>query len=136
MRASICADLLHEAQNDATFVNSTIAEDESCLQYDPQTKRLSAERRSTGTLPSKKVRRQPSTTKTMIMVFFDSRGIVHHEFVSKGQTVNQEVYISVLRRMREALRRRRRRPVSIWTVDSVARQCETTHSSKCLKISH
>jgi hypothetical protein len=26
-RASICADLLHEAQNDAAFVNSIIAED-------------------------------------------------------------------------------------------------------------
>jgi hypothetical protein len=34
-RASICADLLHEAQNDATFVNSIIAGDESwCFQYD------------------------------------------------------------------------------------------------------
>jgi hypothetical protein len=33
-RASICADLLHEAQNDATF-NSITAEDESwCFQYD------------------------------------------------------------------------------------------------------
>jgi AraC-like DNA-binding protein len=29
VRASICADLLHESQNDATFVNSIIAEDES-----------------------------------------------------------------------------------------------------------
>jgi AraC-like DNA-binding protein len=29
MRASICADLLHEAQNDSTFVNCIIAEDES-----------------------------------------------------------------------------------------------------------
>jgi len=104
MRVSICADLLHEAQNDATFVNSIIAEDESwCFQYDPQIKRQSAEWRSTGTLPSKKVRWQPSTTKTMIIVFFDARGIVHHEFVPQGQTVNQEVYISVLRRMREAL---------------------------------
>ena len=28
VRASICADLLHEAQNDATFVNSVIAVDE------------------------------------------------------------------------------------------------------------
>jgi hypothetical protein len=34
-RASICDDLLHEAQNDATFFNSIIAEDESwCFQYD------------------------------------------------------------------------------------------------------
>ena len=39
--------------------------------------------------------------------FFDARGIVHHEFVPQGQTVNREVYISVLRRMRETLRRRR-----------------------------
>jgi hypothetical protein len=34
-RASICADLLHEAQNDATFINSIIAKDVSwCFQYD------------------------------------------------------------------------------------------------------
>jgi hypothetical protein len=39
--------------NDATFVNSIIAEDESwCFQYDPQTKRKSAEWRSTGTPPA------------------------------------------------------------------------------------
>jgi hypothetical protein len=71
VRASICADLLLAAQNDATFANSIIAEDESsCFQYDPQTKRQCAEWRSTGTPPSKKVRRQKSTTKTMIIVFF------------------------------------------------------------------
>ena len=46
---------------------------------------------------------QPLTAKMMIMVFFDAWGIVHHEFVPQGQTVNQEVYISVFRRMREAL---------------------------------
>jgi hypothetical protein len=35
--------------NDATFVNSIIAEDESwCFQHDPQTKRQSAEWRLTG----------------------------------------------------------------------------------------
>jgi hypothetical protein len=31
MRASICADFLLEAQNDSTFVNSIIAEDESLM---------------------------------------------------------------------------------------------------------
>jgi hypothetical protein len=67
--------------------------------------------------------------------FFDARRVVYHEFVPQGQTVNQQVYISVLRRMREALRRRRP-DLGIWTVDSIARQCENTHSSKCLKISH
>jgi hypothetical protein len=39
--------------NDATFANSIIAEDESwCFQYDPQTKRQSAEWRSTATPPA------------------------------------------------------------------------------------
>jgi len=64
VRASICADLLHEVQNDATFINSITAENESwCFQYDPQTKRQSAKWRSTGTPPSKKVRKQPSTQR-------------------------------------------------------------------------
>ena len=73
VRASNCADLLHEAQNDATFVNSIIVEDESwCFQYDPQTKRQSAEWRSMCTPPSKKVRRQSSTTKTIILIFFST----------------------------------------------------------------
>jgi len=76
VRASICADLLHEAQNDATFVNNIIAEDESwCSQYDPQTKRQSAEWRSTGTPPSKKVRQQSSTTNMMI-IFFSTPGVL------------------------------------------------------------
>ena len=44
--------------------------------------------------------------------FFDTRGIVHHEFFLQGQMVNQEVYISILRRMREALRRCR---PELWT---------------------
>jgi len=39
--------------------------------------------------------------------FFNARGIVQHEFFLQGQMVNQEVYISILRRMREALRRHR-----------------------------
>ena len=48
----------------------------------------------------------------MIIVFFDARGIVVQEFVPQGQTINQEVYISVLRHMREALRRRH---PDLWT---------------------
>jgi hypothetical protein len=38
------------------------------------------------------------TVKTMMIVFFDSRGIVHKEFVPPGQTVNQAFYKDVLER--------------------------------------
>ena len=37
-------------------------------------------------------------------VFFDYRGVVHYEFLPPGQTVNKEYYLSVMRRLREAVR--------------------------------
>jgi len=39
--------------------------------------------------------------KTMLTVFFDYKGIVHHEYAPPGQTVNKEYYREVLRRLRE-----------------------------------
>ena len=39
--------------------------------------------------------------KTMIIVFFDSRGIVLKEFVPPGQTVNQAFYKDILERLRK-----------------------------------
>ena len=43
----------------------------------------------------------------MLVVFFDWKGIVHHEFVPRGQMVNRELYQEVLARLREAVRRKR-----------------------------
>ena len=37
----------------------------------------------------------------------DIRGIVHHEFVPNGQTVNQVYYLEVLKKLREKVRRKR-----------------------------
>jgi Transposase. len=66
---------------------------------------------------SKKVRQQPVTTRAMIIFFFGARGIFHHEFVLQGQTVNQEVYVFILRCIREALRRRHELwPSGRWTL--------------------
>jgi histone-lysine N-methyltransferase SETMAR len=48
-----------------------------------------------------------SSTKAMLNVFFDIRGIVHREFVPQGQTVNTKFYCEVLRRLRENIRRKR-----------------------------
>ena len=39
--------------------------------------------------------------------FFDSEGIVHHEYAPDGQTINKEFYLEVLRRLRESVRRKR-----------------------------
>ena len=43
----------------------------------------------------------------MLTCFFDSRGIVHHEYAPEVQTINKEYYLEVLRRLRDAVRRKR-----------------------------
>ena len=40
-------------------------------------------------------------TKVMLLAFFDSEGIVHHEYAPGGETMNKEFYVEVLRRLRE-----------------------------------
>ncbi|GFW76210.1 transposable element Tcb2 transposase [Trichonephila clavipes] len=43
----------------------------------------------------------------MFIVFFDAVGIFHHEYAPQGQKVNTEFYLDVMRRLREAVRRKR-----------------------------
>ena len=43
----------------------------------------------------------------MLISFFDQKGIVHKEFVPPGQTVNAALYIEVLKRLGENVRRKR-----------------------------
>ena len=55
---------------------------------------------------------QQCAVKVMLTCFFDSRGVVHHEYAPKGQTINKEYYLEVLRRLRNAVRRKR---PNMWT---------------------
>ena len=63
----------------------------------------------------KKARMSRSNMKVMLLVFFDWQGIIHHEFVPRGQTVNKEFYVAVLKRLREAVSRKR---PQLWTNQS------------------
>jgi len=55
----------------------------------------------------KKARQVKSIIKTILIAFFDIDGLVHHEFVPTGQTVNKEFYKTVLQRLRDAVHRHR-----------------------------
>jgi len=55
----------------------------------------------------KKARQVKSNLKSIIITFFDIKGIVQKEFVPKGQAVNSRFYCEVLRRLHEKVRRHR-----------------------------
>jgi len=52
----------------------------------------------------------------IIVFFFDSRGIVHKEFVPPGQTVNQAFYKDVLEQLRKRVQRFRRDIADDWVL--------------------
>jgi len=60
------------------------------FEYDPKTKRQSAEWHNGASPCPKKACMSKSWVETLLIVFFffDSKGIVHKEFVPAGQTVN------------------------------------------------
>ena len=45
--------------------------------------------------------------KILLTAFFDCNGVLHHEVLPQGRTVNKEYYLEVMRRLREALRQKR-----------------------------
>jgi len=92
-RVTICQDL-SERQDD--ILGHVITGDETCVyQYDPETKWQSVQWKTANSPRPKKFRQSKSRVKTMLLTFFDIRGIVHYEFVPTGQTVNQVYYLEV-----------------------------------------
>ena len=113
LRFQVAQDLLDTANTDPQFLNTVITGDESWVYgYDPETKRQSSQWKHPESPRPKKARQVPSKMKVMLTVFFDIRGIVHHEYAPEGQTVTKEYYQDVLRRLRDAVRRKR---PDMWT---------------------
>ena len=58
------------------------------FEYDPETKRQSSEWHTTESPRQEKARMTKSKMKSMLFVFFNSKGVVYEEFVPPGQIVN------------------------------------------------
>ena len=48
-----------------------------------------------------------SKIKVLLVVFFNWKGSIHHEFVPRGQMVNKQLYQKVLALLRDAVRRKK-----------------------------
>lgn len=104
-RIDVCETMLSDYQDKMKRI---ITGDETWVYaYDPETTDQSSEYRAKGEPRPKKSRQSRSKIKVMLTVFFDYRGVVHFEFLPTGQTVNKEYYLSVMRRLREAIRKKR-----------------------------
>jgi len=106
-RLDICLDLKENDANDPSFLSNVITGDETWVYaYDLETKTQSSQWKSPGSPWMKKARQVRSNIKSMLICFFDQKGIVHKEFVPPGQTVKAAFYIEVLKCLRENVRRK------------------------------
>lgn len=107
-RKVIAEDMISQASNDSTFMKCIITGDETWVyEYNMQTSQQSSEYRFKNEPKPKKPRQSRSKIKVMLTVFFTYRGVVHSEFLPDGQRVNKEYYLSVMKRLRENIRRKR-----------------------------
>ena len=67
----------------------------------------------------------------MLIVFFDVHGIVHLEFLPQGQTINQNVYKDILRRLMRSVREKRR---ELWETKSWLLHHDNTPAHNALSI--
>ena len=115
-RVSVCTELNEQFENDPNFISRIITGDETWVYgYDPETKRQSSQWKSPSSPRPKKAPQVRSNIKSMLICFFDIKGIIHKEFVPPRLTVNGLFYCEVLRRLRENVRRKR---LEMWTNQS------------------
>ncbi|UYV82399.1 WDR20 [Cordylochernes scorpioides] len=107
--------MLNELENNPDLLDIVVTGNESwTFQYDPETKAQSSEWHTPASPRPKKARMSKSRVKTMLIVFFDKRGLSHKEFVPQGKTVNAEFYKEVLRRLHKAVKRKRQDLEQRW----------------------
>jgi len=107
-RLDVRREMKDQLKTDPDFLSRISTGDESwCYGYDPKTKQQSSQWESASPQRPKKARQVKSNVKTMLICFFDIKGLVHFEFVPQGQTVNQQFYLEVFKRLRDAVQRKR-----------------------------
>lgn len=100
--------MMKMVNNDENLLKKIINDDESWVYgYDPETKRQSSQWKLSSEPRPKKARQSRSNVKSLLIVFFYCEGVVHHEYAPRGQTINKEYYLEVLKRLRDAIRRKR-----------------------------
>ena len=105
-RLKACSELLEYCHSDKTFLQRIATEAETWVHhFEPESKRASMEWRHPTSPRSKKFKSQQSAGKVMVIMFWDSVGVILVDLVSKGATINSDVYIDTLKKLKARIRR-------------------------------
>jgi hypothetical protein len=97
-RVAICQELLDLASEYENFLKRIITSNETWVYgYDVEKKMQSSQWVGKNLLRLKKPWQVRSNVKVMLAVFFDIKGVVHHEFLCQGQRVNHWYYLEMLK---------------------------------------
>ena len=95
--------------NPDDFINRLLTQDETWVHhFDPETKSESMEWRHRGSPPPRKFKRQSSPGKVMASVFWDFLGVIHVDYLNKGDTINAKYYSDELGEVRDKVKQLRR----------------------------
>jgi len=107
-RVEISHELLANANGNENFLKIIITGNGMWVYgYDVETKMQSLQWMGKESPRPKKARMSLSKIKVMLVAFFDGKGIVHHEFVPRGQMVNKQLYLDIFARLMDAVLRKR-----------------------------
>jgi histone-lysine N-methyltransferase SETMAR len=95
-------------RNPSEFLRRYVTMDETWIHYyTPETKEQSKQWTSSTETAPKKAKTVPSAGKVMASVFWDSKGIIHIDYLEKGKTVTGQYYADLLHSFNAKLRKKR-----------------------------
>ena len=101
-----CSKLLEYCHSEKSFLQRVVIRDETWVhQFEPELKRASMEWRHPTSPRSKKFKSQQFAGKVMVTLFWVSVGVILVDFMSKGATINSDVYIDTLKKLKARIRR-------------------------------
>ncbi len=95
------------------ILNRIITGDESWVyEYDPCAKRLSMTWLTKDEPHSKKAHMSKSKIKSMLIIFFNSQGVIMKEWLPQSRTVNTEYYLTIMKKTQRQNSKEKTRPLA------------------------
>lgn len=104
-----CSREMLDLSTDLSFFDRIVTGDESWVHYyDPETPREAREWKHPGSPTPRRSRLNRSAGKILMSVFWDVRGIILVDFLTRGQMINGAYYSNLMSQLREAIKTKRR----------------------------